>query len=106
MVDVIADRKAAEIVLLDIREVSVVADYFIICNGMSERQLKAIVENLVKETKAKYELKPWYVEGEAATGWVLLDYGDVIVHAFEPDVRAYYDLEGLWRDAHILLKIQ
>lgn len=106
MVDVIADKKAEDIVLLDIREQSVIADYFIICSGNSKRQLKAIIEGLVVETKAQYELKAWYVEGESDTGWVLLDYGDVIVHAFEPTMRQHYDLEGLWSESHVLLKMQ
>jgi len=106
MVDVIADKKAEDIVLLDIREQSVIADYFIICSGNSQRQLTAIIEGLMEETKTRHELRPWYVEGEADTGWVLLDYGDVIVHAFEPLVRHHYDLEGLWRESHVLLKMQ
>ena len=106
MVDVIADRKAEDIVLLDIREQSVIADYFIICSGTSLRQLKAIVEGLVKEIKTKYEVRPWHVDGEATTGWVLVDYGDVIVHAFQQETRAYYDLEGLWSESQVLLKMQ
>ena len=106
MVDVIADRKAEDIVLLDIREQSAVADYFIICSGTSERQLKAIVESLTRLTKAEHRMAPWYAEGEADTGWVLLDYGDVVVHAFAPEVRHYYDLEGLWSESPVLLKMQ
>jgi ribosome-associated protein len=106
MVDVIADKKAEDIVLLDIREQSVVADYFIICSGTSERHLKALVEGLMRETKTQYQVKPWYVEGQADTGWLLLDYGDVMVHAFEPRVRHYYDLDGLWRESPVLLKMQ
>jgi ribosome-associated protein len=106
MVDVVAEKMAEDIVLLDIREQSVVADYFVICSGTSERQLKAIVESLTRETKTKHQIAPWYVEGETDTGWVLLDYGDVIVHAFAPEMRHYYDLEGLWSESSVLLKIQ
>lgn len=106
MVDVIADKKAEDIVLLDIRKQSVVADYFIICSGTSDRHLKALVEGLMRETRTQHHVKPWYVEGEADTGWVLLDYGDVIVHAFEPQMRHYYDLDGLWSESPVLLKMQ
>ena len=106
MVDVVADKKAEDIVLLDIRELSVIADYFVICSGTSERQLKAIVEGLIDEARIEHQIKPWYVDGEANTGWVLLDYGDVIVHAFQPETRYYYDLEGLWSEAQVLLKMQ
>lgn len=106
MVDVIADKMAEDIVLLDIHEQSIIADYFIICSGTSERQLKAIIEGVMKEAKEHHRLTPWYVEGEAETGWVLLDYGDVIVHAFSPQVRSYYDLEGLWSESPVLLKMK
>jgi ribosome-associated protein len=106
MVDVVADKMAEDIVLLDIREQSVIADYFIICSGTSKRQLKAIADGLSRETKTQYQLAAWYVEGEADTGWVLMDYGDVIVHAFAPEVRRYYDLEGLWSESPVLLKMQ
>ena len=106
MVNVVADKLAEDIVLLDIREQSIVADYFIICSGKSQRQLKAIVEGLTRELKTEHQVAPWYAEGEAETGWVLLDYGDVVVHAFAPEVRQYYDLEGLWNESPVLLKMQ
>jgi ribosome-associated protein len=90
---------------LDIHELSPVADYFVICSADSERQIKAIVEAVAQLTKQLYQALPWYVEGEAESGWVLIDYGDVVVHAFAPEVRAYYDLEGLWHRAPVLLKM-
>jgi ribosome-associated protein len=90
---------------LDIHELSPVADYFVICSADSERQIKAIVEAVTQLTKQLYQALPWYVEGEAESGWVLIDYGDVVVHAFAPEVRAYYDLEGLWHRAPVLLKM-
>ena len=106
MIDLIADKKGEDIVLLDIREQTLIADYFVICSGGSDRQLDAIVESIREAVKETYDLRPLYVEGEAETGWVLMDYGDIIVHAFSPDVRAYYDLEGFWSQASVLLKMQ
>ena len=106
IVDLIADKKGEDIVLLDIREQTLIADYFIICSGSSERQLKAIIENITEEVKKDHRIIAYYVEGDATTGWVLIDYGSIIVHAFSPDTRAYYDLEGFWHEAAVLLKIQ
>ncbi len=108
IVDLIADKKGEDIVLLDIRERTIIADYFIVCSGNSERQLKAVVEEITEEVKKNHHISPRAVEGDAATGWVLIDYGDIVVHAFAPDTRRYYDLEGFWleNDAAILLKMQ
>lgn len=104
--DIIADKKGEDIVLLDIREQTLIADFFVICSAGSERQLKAIVDGVTEEVHKRYDVKPRYVEGDAHTGWVLIDYSDVIVHAFLPDTRAYYDLEGFWHDASVLLKMK
>lgn len=106
MVDIIADKKGEDIVLLDIREQTLIADFFVICSGTSERQLKAIVDGISDELRKKHGIKPRYQEGDASSGWMLVDYSDVIVHAFSPDARAYYDLEGFWSEAAVLLKMQ
>lgn len=108
IVDIIADKKGEDIALLDLRERTIIADYFIVCSADSERQLKAIVNGITEEIKKRYGLIPRGVEGEAETGWVLIDYGDVVIHAFSPEVRAYYDLESFWvgQDASVLLKMQ
>jgi ribosome-associated protein len=106
IVDLIADKKGENIVLLDMRGQTIITDYFVICSGGSERQLKAIVEGVTTEIKKRHQISPHRVDGDAGTGWVLLDYGDVMVHAFSPEIRAYYSLEELWRDAVILLKMQ
>jgi ribosome-associated protein len=92
--------------LLDIRERTVIADYFVVCSGNSERQLKAIVESVTEEIKKSYKLHALHVEGDPRTGWVLIDYGYVIVHVFSPERRAFYDLESLWHEAAVLLKMQ
>ena len=91
--------------MLDIRKVASFADYFVIANGQTVRQLQAIVD-AVLETVSKDGVKPQGKEGEPESGWILLDYGDVIVHIFAPDERAYYDLEGLWHAATPVVRIQ
>ena len=106
IVDLIEDKKGENIVLLDIREHTVIADYFVICSGASERQLKTIIRSIQDDIKQETGIYASHVEGEADSGWVLIDYSDVIVHAFAAEKRAFYDLEGLWEDAPVLLKMQ
>lgn len=106
MVDVIADHKGADILLLDVREHTIIADYFIICSAQSERQLRAVVESIREEVKDNHRIIPLSVEGESNSGWVLMDYADIIIHVFSPEMRAFYDLEGFWREAAVLLKMQ
>jgi ribosome-associated protein len=90
-----------------LRPDTIIADFFVICNGNSDRQLKALADHVRVEVKEKYGKLPHSVEGEADTGWVLMDYGDIIVHLFLERQRNYYDLEGLWRkEANVLLSIQ
>ncbi len=105
IVDVIADQKGENVLLLDIREVSLVADYFVIGSVNSTRQAKAVIDEVKLDTKQALDVKPLHVEGDAASGWVLMDYGSVIVHLFTPEMRAYYDLEGLWRDGRIVVRM-
>lgn len=105
IVEVIADKKGEDVLLLDIRDVSILADYFVIGSSTSERQAKAIIEDIKQEMKRTFEVRPLHIEGEPATGWILMDYGGVVVHLFAPDVRAYYDLEGLWRDGRIVVRL-
>jgi ribosome-associated protein len=95
----------SNIVMLDMREVSLLADYFVLCNAESEPQFRAIVDEVNKQVRAAggRRLK---AEGEPESGWVLMDYGSVVVHIFEPNLRAYYDLEGLWREARLVVRIQ
>ena len=89
-----ADNKKAEnIVILDVRKISSVTDYFVIASGTSEPQLRAIVEEIAGK------LRPRAVDGMVHGAWVVLDFFDVIVHIMRPDVRERYDLEGLWGDA-------
>jgi ribosome-associated protein len=102
----IADKKGEDIVLMDLREVSLIADYFVIANASNERLLNAIAEHIRNELKERQRLYPLRVEGRGDSGWVLMDYGNIVIHLFDPDVRSYYDLEGLWRDANVLVHVQ
>lgn len=105
IVDTIADKKGEDILLLDIGDISILADYFVIASTASERQAKAVAEGIKQGTKETFDVGPLRVEGEPASGWVLMDYGSVVVHLFTPEVRAYYDLEGLWQDGRIVVRM-
>jgi ribosome-associated protein len=104
-VDVIADQQGEDILLLDIQDVSIITDYFVIASAASQRQAKAMVDQVREDVKEEFDVKPMGVDGEADSGWVLLDYNHIIVHIFTPEVRAYYDLEGLWQDARIVVRM-
>lgn len=96
----LADNKKAEnIVVLDVREVSSITDYFVIATGTSEPHLRAIVDEVRDKVQEEHGLKPRATDGSLQTSWVVLDYFDVIVHIMRADVRQHYDLEGLWGDA-------
>ena len=99
------DRKAEDIVLLDVREITILADYFVICSGTSERQIRALSGDVSRQLKSEAG-PPLSVEGEAGGGWVLVDYGDVIIHIFAPETRKFYDLEGFWQEAKTIARIQ
>ena len=92
------DRKALDLIVLDLRPAHGFADYFLICSGTNPRQIKAIAD-AVQEAEADRGLKPAHVEGYDRAGWILLDYFDFIVHIFSPDARAFYALERLWGNA-------
>ena len=92
--------------LLDLGPDTVIADYFVIATGTSDRQLKALASNIREAVKETDSRLPVTVEGEAESGWVLMDYGDVVVHLFMEDERQYYDLEGFWKKANVILSIQ
>jgi ribosome-associated protein len=91
--------------MLDMQQVSLLADYFILCNADSAPQFRAILDQVRTEATAAGG-RCLQVEGEPESGWVLLDYGSVVVHIFDPELRAYYDLEGLWSKARLVVRIQ
>ena len=92
------DRKAADVVILDLRDISSVTDYFVICTGRSDVHVRAIVERIEAGMAERGE-HALAREGVAHGAWALLDYGDVVIHVFQPDSRAFYDLERLWSQA-------
>src|SRR5271170_3870320 len=95
-----ADNKKAEnIVILDVRDLSSVTDYFVIASGTSEPHLRAIVEEITDGLRDQYDLRPMRKDGSMQGAWVVLDFFDVIVHVMRADARERYDLEGLWGDA-------
>ena len=95
------DKKAQDIKVIDIRQVTVIADYFLIADGANPNQVQAMVDNVEEVLgKAGYECRQ--IEGYGTGGWVLMDYGDIIVHAFSREDRLFYDLERIWRDGKLL----
>jgi ribosome-associated protein len=100
--DLAADRKALDIVQLDVREMVSYADYFLICTGRSDRQARAIHDAIHLGMKSTHGLLPRRVEGVTESRWILLDYLDVVVHIFTPETREYYRLEQLWGEAPAL----
>lgn len=91
-------KRAVDPVLLDMREITLITDYFLICQGTSNVHIRALSEAVVEGLK-EAGVRPWGVEGREAARWVLLDYGDVIVHIFAEEEREFYSLERLWGDA-------
>jgi ribosome-associated protein len=93
------NKKAEDIVVLDVHKVSSVTDYFVIATGTSQPHLRAIVEEISGQLREEYDLRPTRSEGSTTGNWVVLDYFDVIVHVMHSETRKHYDLEGLWGDA-------
>lgn len=103
--DAIADKQGENVVLLDIQSLSTIADYFVICSGNSDRHLKAIISGVGEHTRRNLGVDPRRTEGDPASGWVLIDYNDIVVHIFTPQTRAFYNLEALWKDAPVMLRM-
>ena len=105
IVELAEDKKAADIVLLDLSELTTLADYFVIASGNSERQLDAIANGVVGGLRDE-KVRPYGREGTAASHWVLIDYGGVILHVFTPPERDFYQLERHWSEAKTVLRVQ
>jgi ribosome-associated protein len=100
IIDAMQDRKALNIVSLDLRTIEdAVADYFIICTGEASTQIKAIADNVEIEVRKKLKEKPWHTEGMQNLEWVIADYVNIVIHVFNKDAREFYKLEDLWSDA-------
>ncbi|MFW6035880.1 MAG: ribosome silencing factor [Halothermotrichaceae bacterium] len=97
------DKKAEEVQILEVKELTVIADYFVICSGKSETQVKAI-SRAVEDKLAENDIHPQKIAGKQEARWILMDYADIIVHIFHQDEREFYELERLWADAEKILR--
>ena len=100
-IQALEDKKGEDIRIIDIREVSVLADYFIIASGSNANQVQAMTDN-VEEVLGKAGYEPKQIEGYRSANWILMDYGDIIVHVFCREDRLFYDLERIWRDGKVV----
>ncbi|HZW03348.1 MAG TPA: ribosome silencing factor [Anaerolineaceae bacterium] len=105
IVDALEDKKAEDILLIDLQGVASFADYFIITTGTSDRMLNSLAKSVIEKAKTDYELRGT-AEGQPEYGWVVVDLGDIIVHLFSPEQRDYYQLEELWQEGRVLLRLQ
>jgi len=99
--DALLDKKAEDITILDVHELTTLADKFVICHANTDVQIKAIANNVNKATEEKLKEKAWKEEGRESRRWVILDYVNVVVHIFKKELREYYSLERMWNDAPI-----
>lgn len=106
IVDTLEEKKGEDILLLDLVGVASFTDYFVICSAGSRRTLKALTAEIRKRIKEVHDRLTQGVEGDPESGWILLDYGEVVVHLFAPDVRSYYNLEELWKEGQVLVHVQ
>src|ERR1700722_15846919 len=97
--DLADNRKAENVMVLDVRKISTVTDYFVVASGTSEPHLRAIMDEITDKLRAEHNLRPRAMDGTLQTAWVVMDFFDVIVHIMRTDVRERYNLEGLWGDA-------
>jgi ribosome-associated protein len=99
------NKKGEDIILIDLHDIAIFADYFVICSGSTNRMIQALVDSAIDQVKKDYRINP-RVEGQAEDGWMLVDYGDIIMHIFSPQRRDYYRLEELWSEGKVLLHVQ
>lgn len=106
LVNTLEDKKAEDIVLLDVHAQSMFTDYFVICTATSERQLAALADAVDEAARKQHRLKSPRVEGRPSSGWLLIDFGHVVVHAFSTEQRKRYRLEELWHEGQVVVRIQ
>lgn len=98
----IEEKKGTDITTLDLRDIhNAICSYFVICNGNSTTQVEAIADSVIEQAETDLSEKPWHVEGYENKDWILIDFVDIVVHVFRPEVREFYGLEELWADAKI-----
>lgn len=105
MVSALEEKKAEDIILLDIHEVALFTDFFVICSGTSERMLRTLVKAAADAMQSKFGVKG-RIMGSPANGWIAVDFTDIVLHVFSPDQRDYYRLEELWSNGKTLLKVK
>lgn len=106
IVEILEEKKGEDILLLDLIGLCSFTDYFVICTGSSERSIKALSDEVLKIIKKRDALQAQGIEGDVASGWVLIDFGDVVLHLFSQSVRRYYQLEDLWREGRVIVRMQ
>lgn len=99
--EALLEKQAEDITILDVHELTTLADKFVVCHAATDVQIKAIANNVYKETSEKLDEKPWKEEGRESRRWVILDYVNVVVHIFKKELREYYALERMWNDAPV-----
>lgn len=93
------EKKASDVVVLDLKKISDVTDFFLIAEGYTDIHIRAVSEHVIENLEKRFKLKPWHVEGMEYARWVLIDYVDFVIHIFQPETRNFYQLERLWADA-------
>ena len=106
IVEAISDKLGEKIVLMDLRQQTPFTDYFVVCSANSARQIKAIYDGVREHTLKNFSVKPRRIEGSTDSGWVLMDYSGIVVHIFAPTQRQFYQLEDLWKESLVVLKMQ
>jgi ribosome-associated protein len=102
----IEEKKGTDIVILDLDNIpNSICSHFVICTGTSSTQVEAVADSVTEEVQKALKIKPWHVEGYENKQWILIDYIDVVVHVFQPDVREFYAIEDLWADA-VLTRVE
>lgn len=103
--DAMDDRQATDLVILDIRPVSLLTEFFVIGTADNERQMRAVTDAAIDALREQAGVKPVARDGEPHSGWMLVDFGDLIIHVFDAERRAYYDLESLWNEAPLVARM-
>lgn len=99
------NKKGVDIILIDLQDIAIFTDYFVICSGSTDRMVQALVDSAIDQVKKEFKINA-RVEGQSEDGWMLVDFGDIILHIFSPQRRDYYRLEELWSAGKVLLHVQ